>query len=81
MFQVQIVPHLMLTRREDASQVRTRNAPRAMASLRNLAIAIPHHLGTSNIAKALHRNTRVGSQKKCPILKRDDHGWSHGTFR
>jgi predicted transposase YbfD/YdcC len=43
---------------EDASQVRTGNAPRAMASLRNLAIGILKHHGTTNIAKALRHNAR-----------------------
>jgi predicted transposase YbfD/YdcC len=43
---------------EDASQVRTRNAPRTMASLRNLAIGILRYRGTTNIAKALRSNAR-----------------------
>jgi len=43
---------------EDGSQVRTGNAPRAMASLRNLAIGILRHHGTTNIAKALRHNAR-----------------------
>jgi predicted transposase YbfD/YdcC len=47
-----------VTYREDASQVRIGNAPRAMASLRNLAIGILRHLGWSNIAKALRHNAR-----------------------
>jgi predicted transposase YbfD/YdcC len=47
-----------LTYGEDASQVRTGNAPRAMASLRNLAIGILRHQGTTNIAKALRHNAR-----------------------
>jgi predicted transposase YbfD/YdcC len=47
-----------LTYDEDASQVRTGNAPRAMASLRNLAIGILRHQGTTNIAKALRHNAR-----------------------
>ena len=41
---------------EDASQVRTGNAPRAMASLRNLAIGILRLHGHRNIATALRRN-------------------------
>jgi hypothetical protein len=36
----------------DAFRVRTGNAPRAMASLCNLAIGILRHTGRSNIAKA-----------------------------
>jgi hypothetical protein len=43
---------------EDASQTRTGTAPRAMASLRNLAIAILHAHGDRNIAAALRRNAR-----------------------
>jgi predicted transposase YbfD/YdcC len=34
-----------ITYAEDASQVRTGNAPHAMASLRNLAIGLLHHGG------------------------------------
>lgn len=47
-----------VTYAEDASQVRTGNAPRAMASLRNLAIGLLRHAGRSNIAKALRHNGR-----------------------
>jgi hypothetical protein len=43
---------------EDASQVRTGNPPRAMASLRNLAIGILRLHGRHNIAAALRRNAR-----------------------
>jgi predicted transposase YbfD/YdcC len=43
---------------EDASQVRTGTAPRAMASLRNLAIGILRLHGHRNIAAALRRNAR-----------------------
>ena len=43
---------------EDASQVRTGTAPRAMASLRNLTIGILHAHGHRNIAAALRRNAR-----------------------
>jgi predicted transposase YbfD/YdcC len=46
-----------VTYTEDASQVRTGNAPQAMASLRNLAIGILR-AGRSNIAKALRHNAR-----------------------
>jgi len=50
---------------EDASQVRTGNAPRAMASLRNLAIGVLRRHGHRNIAAVLRRNaaTPPGS---CP---------------
>jgi hypothetical protein len=43
---------------EDASQTRTGAAPRAMASLRNLAIGILRAHGHRNIAAALRRNAR-----------------------
>lgn len=43
---------------EDHSQVRTGNAPRAMASLRNLAIGLLRQAGETNIAKALRHNAR-----------------------
>jgi predicted transposase YbfD/YdcC len=43
---------------EDACQVRTGTAPRAMASLRNLAIGMLHVHGHRNIAVALRRNAR-----------------------
>ena len=47
-----------VTLAEDASQIRTGNAPRAMAGLRNLATGILRHRGATNIAKALRRNAR-----------------------
>jgi Transposase DDE domain len=43
---------------EDALKVRTDTAPRAMASLRNLAIGMLHAHGHRNIAVALRRNAR-----------------------
>lgn len=43
---------------EDASQLRTGNAPRAMATWRNLAIGALHLAGVRNIAAALRRNAR-----------------------
>ena len=52
---------------EDASQVRTGNAPRAMASLRNLAIGILHAHGDRNIAAALRRNAR-NATRVLPLL-------------
>jgi predicted transposase YbfD/YdcC len=52
---------------EDASQVRTGTAPRAMASLRNLAIGILHARGDRNIAKALRRNARDAT-RVLPLL-------------
>jgi predicted transposase YbfD/YdcC len=52
---------------EDASQVRTGNTPRAMASLRNLAIAILRAHGDRNIADALRRNAR-NATRVLPLL-------------
>jgi predicted transposase YbfD/YdcC len=43
---------------EDTSRVRTGTAPRAMASLRNLAIGILRLHGARNIAAAVRRNAR-----------------------
>ena len=52
---------------EDASQVRTGNAPRTMASLRNLAIGILRARGDPNIAAALRRNARDAT-RVLPLL-------------
>jgi predicted transposase YbfD/YdcC len=43
---------------EDASQLRTGNAPRAMATWRNLAIGALRMAGAKNIAAGLRRNAR-----------------------
>nr|WP_225847589.1 ISAs1 family transposase [Streptomyces sp. HPF1205] len=43
---------------EDASQLRTGNAPRAMATWRNLAAGAPRLSGVKNIAAGLRRNAR-----------------------
>ncbi|MBF8194650.1 ISAs1 family transposase, partial [Nonomuraea sp. K274] len=43
---------------EDHSQVRTGNAPRAMATLRNLAIGALRLTGTDNIAQAIRHISR-----------------------
>lgn len=43
---------------EDASQLRTGNAPRAMATLRNLAIGAMKLTGVTNLAAGLRRNAR-----------------------
>ncbi|MFF7975788.1 ISAs1 family transposase [Streptomyces sp. NPDC007905] len=43
---------------EDASKIRTRNLPRVMAGLRNLAIGIHRQDGHTNIAAALRRTGR-----------------------
>jgi predicted transposase YbfD/YdcC len=52
---------------EDASQVRTGNAPRAMASLRNLAIGILRLHGCRNIAAALRYYARDAT-RALPLL-------------
>jgi predicted transposase YbfD/YdcC len=52
---------------EDASQIRTGTAPRAMASLRNLAIGILCRHGHRNIAAALRRNARDAT-RVLPLL-------------
>jgi predicted transposase YbfD/YdcC len=52
---------------EDASQVRTGTAPRAMASLRNLAIGILRAHGDRNTAAALPRNGRDAT-RVLPLL-------------
>jgi hypothetical protein len=43
---------------EDASQLRTGNAPRAMATWRKLAIGVLRLGGVGNIATGLRRNAR-----------------------
>jgi len=58
-WQIEALHHIRdVTYTEDASQVRTGNTPRAMASLRNLAIGVLRHAGRLNIAKALRHNAR-----------------------
>ena len=52
---------------EDASQVRSGSAPRAMASLRNLAIGILRARGHRNVAAALRRNARDAT-RVLPLL-------------
>ena len=47
-----------VTYREDHSQIRTGNGPQAMATLRNLGIAILKLTGTPNIAAACRSNAR-----------------------
>jgi predicted transposase YbfD/YdcC len=43
---------------EDASQIRTRNGPRVMATLRNLAITLLRQAGHTNIAAACRHHAR-----------------------
>ncbi|WP_436502077.1 ISAs1 family transposase [Actinokineospora sp. HUAS TT18] len=47
-----------VTYREDASRVRTGNAPRVMAGFRNLAVSALRLAGTTNIAAALRAAAR-----------------------
>jgi len=65
---IEALHHLRdVTFAEDASQVRTGTAPRAMASLRNLAIGILRLRGDRNIAAALRRNARDAT-RLLPLL-------------
>jgi hypothetical protein len=52
---------------EDACKVRTGSGPRAMASLRNLAIGILRAHGHRNLAAALRRNARDAT-RVLPLL-------------
>jgi len=47
-----------VTFREDASQIRVGNAPRVMATLRNVSISLLRIHGATNIAAALRHNAR-----------------------
>jgi predicted transposase YbfD/YdcC len=47
-----------VTFREDACRARTGNLPRALASLRNLAISVLRHAGWRNIASGLRKHAR-----------------------
>jgi hypothetical protein len=56
---VEVVHHIRdVTYAEDASQVRTGNAPRVMATLRNAAISLLRLAGRTNLAQALRHNAR-----------------------
>nr|WP_230416580.1 transposase [Micromonospora tarapacensis] len=56
---IEILHHIRdTTYAEDASRLRTGNAPRAMATLRNTAISLLRLAGITTIAKALRRNSR-----------------------
>lgn len=58
-WQIEALHHVRdTTFAEDASQLRTGNAPRAMATWRNLAIGALRLAGTTNIAAALRHNAR-----------------------
>lgn len=47
---------------EDASRVRTRNAPRVIASFRNLAVSVLRLAGNTNIAAALRATAREATR-------------------
>ena len=65
---IEALHHLRdVTFAEDACQVRTGTAPRAMASLRNLAVGILRAHGHRNIAAALRRNARDAT-RVLPLL-------------
>jgi predicted transposase YbfD/YdcC len=56
---IEILHHIRdTTYAEDASRLRTGNAPRVMATLRNTAISLLRLAGVTAIAKALRRNSR-----------------------
>ncbi|WTE43426.1 ISAs1 family transposase [Streptomyces sp. NBC_01622] len=58
-WQIEALHHVRdTTFTEDASQLRTGNAPRAMATWRNLAIGALRLAGATNIAAALRHNAR-----------------------
>nr|WP_315974694.1 transposase [Streptomyces sp. 3211.6] len=58
-WQIEALHHVRdTTIAEDASQLRTGNAPRAMATWRNLAIGALRLAGATNIAAALRHNAR-----------------------
>ena len=65
---------------EDAPRVRTRNAPRVMASLHNLAISILRLAGNTTIAAALRRTARnVTRPLRIPGTRPDQHLRSRNT--
>ncbi|MCX4870714.1 MULTISPECIES: hypothetical protein [Streptomyces] len=58
-WQIEALQHVRdTTFAEDASQLRTGNAPRPMETWRNLAIGAPRIAGTQNVTAALRANSR-----------------------
>jgi len=56
---IEVLHHIRdTTFREDASRLRTANAPRVMATLRNTVISLLRLTGITTIAKALRHNSR-----------------------
>lgn len=73
-----------MTFAEDASQLRTGNAPRAMATWRNLAIGALRLDGARNIAAGLGRNARDATRPSPSSGSHDheaDFGRAFVTFR
>ncbi|WP_369679606.1 hypothetical protein [Streptomyces mirabilis] len=64
---------------EDASQLRTGNAPRAMATWRNLAIGALKLSGAANIAAGLCHNARDPQRPLTPQASRDHKTGRHAT--
>jgi predicted transposase YbfD/YdcC len=65
---------------EDASQVRTGTGPRAMASLRNLAIGALRLAGWANLAAAPRHNSRDPTRPS-PSSASHGHDWTNDTCR
>ncbi|WP_433894808.1 transposase [Streptomyces sp. CA-111067] len=63
---------------EDASTVHTGTAPRAMATLRNLAIGVLKTLGADNIAKTTQA-IRDHPERALPLLGTTNNPDPHGT--
>ena len=58
-WQIEVLHHIRdVTYAEDASQIRARNGPRVMATLRNLAITLFRRAGHRNIAAACRHHAR-----------------------
>ncbi|WP_433125548.1 transposase [Micromonospora sp. CA-240977] len=56
---IEVLHHIRdTTYREDAGRLRTGNAPRALATLRNTAISLLRLDGVTSIAPTLRRNSR-----------------------
>jgi predicted transposase YbfD/YdcC len=67
-WRIEALPHIRdTTFAEDAAQARTGTAPRAMASLRNLAIDISRTHGHRNLAAALRYHARDAT-RVLPLL-------------
>ncbi|WP_246212485.1 hypothetical protein [Streptomyces abyssomicinicus] len=67
-----------MTFAEDASTVHTGTAPRAMATLRNLAIGVLKILGADNIAKTT-RAIRDQPERALPLLGITNNPDTQGT--